>query len=80
MITSDGETRFQVGRSHGAEHYTLFRRYYIHGTCPTFHRLIVSIEGKLAGDHDHFFFSLFLLYCSTLIRVSVICIICASHQ
>lgn len=45
VITSEGETRFQVGRSHGATHYSLFRRYYVHGTCPTFHRLIVSIEG-----------------------------------
>ena len=46
VITSGGETRFQVGRSHGSAHYTLFRRYYVHGTCPTYHRLIVSIEGE----------------------------------
>ncbi len=25
--------------------YCLLRRYYVHGTCPTFHRLIVSVEG-----------------------------------
>lgn len=47
VITSEGETRFQVGRSRGTEHYTLFWRYYVHGTCPTFHRFIVSIEGEL---------------------------------
>ena len=46
VITSEGETRFQVGRSHGVGHYTLFRRYYVHGTCTTFHRMIVSIEGE----------------------------------
>ena len=41
VITSGGETRFQVGRSYyGSPHYTLFPRYYVHGTCPTFHRLI----------------------------------------
>lgn len=45
VITDEGETIFEVGRSHDEEHYTLFRRYYVHGTCPTFHRLIVSIEG-----------------------------------
>ena len=39
-------TRFQVGRSLGSAHYTLFRRCYVHGTCPTYHRLIVSIEGE----------------------------------
>ena len=48
VITDEGEIRFQVGRSHGTAHYTLFRRYYVHGTCLTFHRLIVSIQGKLA--------------------------------
>ena len=47
VITSQGETRFQVGRSHGAAHYTLFHRYYVHRTCPTFHCLIVSTEGEL---------------------------------
>ena len=47
IITSKGETRFQVGRSRGSAHYTLLRRYYVHGTCPSFHRLIVSIEGEL---------------------------------
>ena len=26
-------------------YYNLTRRYYVHGTCSTFHRLIVSIEG-----------------------------------
>ena len=40
VITSGGETRFQVGRSHGSAHCTLFRQYYVHGTCP-FHRLML---------------------------------------
>ena len=43
VITSEGETRFQVGRSRGTEHYSLYHRYYVHGTCPIFHCLIVSI-------------------------------------
>ena len=47
VITSNGETRFQVGRSQESAHFMLFRRYYIHGTCSTFHRLIVSILGEL---------------------------------
>ena len=58
VITIEGETRFQVRRSHGAAHYTLFRRYYVHGTCPTFHRLIVSIQGNfilISGSRSNSF-------------------------
>ena len=40
-----GETMYSQGVSHAAGYYNLTRRYYVHGTCPTFHRLIVSIEG-----------------------------------
>ena len=47
VITNESETQFQVGRSHGTAHYTLLRRYYVYGTCPTFHHLIVLIEGEL---------------------------------
>ena len=51
FVITDGETRFEVGRSHGKEHYTLLRRYYVHGTCPTFHRLIASIKGGYMHAH-----------------------------
>ena len=44
-FNDDGETMYKQGSSHGTGYYNLTRRYYVHGTCPTFHRLIVSIEG-----------------------------------
>ena len=40
-----GETVYSQGVSHAAGYYNLIHRYYVHETCPTFHRLIVSIEG-----------------------------------
>ena len=42
-----GEIMYKQGSSHTAGYYNLTCQYYVHGTCPTFHRLIVSIEGLL---------------------------------
>ena len=44
-FNDDGETVYSQGVPCGAGYYNLIRRYYVHGTCQTFHRLIVSIEG-----------------------------------
>ena len=45
-IASNCETRYYEGCSSAKNHYSLIGRYYVHGTCCSFHRLIVSIEGK----------------------------------
>ncbi len=42
----DGETMYCQGIPHGGGYYNLTRRYYVHATCQTFRRLIVSVEGS----------------------------------
>ena len=42
----DGEILYSQKASCGKKgYYDLIRRYYVHGTCSKFHRLIISIEG-----------------------------------
>lgn len=45
-LDDDGHIRYSQGNVGGKGYYTLLRRYYAHGTCSSFHRLIVTIEGK----------------------------------
>ena len=40
-----GQVLYRQGSAGGKGYYCLLRRYYVHGTCSTFHRLIVCIEG-----------------------------------
>ena len=44
-FNDQGEVVYYTGTSRCKEAYDLIRCYYIHGTCSTFHRLIVSFEG-----------------------------------
>lgn len=43
-----GDIYYSDGNVSGLSYYTLLRRYYVHGTCPSFHRLIVTIEGMMS--------------------------------
>ena len=46
-LDNEGNIYYNQGNVRGNKgYYTLLRRYYAHGTCSTFHRLIITIEGK----------------------------------
>ncbi len=45
-LDDKGHIYYSQGSVGGQGYYTLLRRYYVHGTCSTFHRLIITIEGK----------------------------------
>lgn len=44
-IDDQGHILYSQSSHGGRGYYCLLRRYYVHGTCSTFHRLIVSLEG-----------------------------------
>ena len=45
-LDKEGHIYYNQGNVCGKGYYTLMRCYYVHGTCSTFHRLIITIEGK----------------------------------
>ena len=45
-LDDEGHVHYSQGNVGGKDYYTLLRRYYVHGTCSSFHRLIVTIEGN----------------------------------
>ena len=44
-LDDHGHILYSQGNVGGKSYYCLLRRYYVHGTCSSFHRLIVTIEG-----------------------------------
>ena len=44
-LDDNGHIHYSQGNVSGKSYYTLLHRYYVHGTCSSFHRLIVTIEG-----------------------------------